>query len=234
MRTDSFFDQQRAREVDVAPLRSGTSTREAPTSARRPVFDGLTIGLHRATVLFVLAQFESAGLHTLAEVRQSDFTPVLLQIHRSIGVTIWVVTALRLAWRLTNASLPPFPAHMTKLHRATVKTSEYGLYVLLLGQPATGLLTTLLGGRPFDLFFWRFPPIMPRDEMLKAALHFSHELGAWALAALAVGHAAVALFHHFVLRDDVLECMAPVIAKARPKQELATDDIVRAQNTFRE
>jgi cytochrome b561 len=182
----------------------------------------------------VLAQFASAWLHTLAEVRQSDFTPVLLQIHRSIGVTIWVVTAPRLAWRLTGASLPPFPTHMTKLHLVTVKLSEYGLYVLLLGQPATGLLTTLLGGRPFDLFFWRFPPIMPRDEMLQAALHFSHELGAWALAALAVGHAAVALFHHFVLRDDVLECMAPVIARTRPKQELATDDIVRAQNTFRE
>ena len=30
------------------------------------------------------------------------------------------------------------------------------------------------------------------------------------------GHAAVALFHHFVLRDDALECMAPVIATARP------------------
>ena len=69
--------------------------------------------------------------------------------------------------------------------------------------------------------------------MLQAALHFSHELGAWALAALAVGHAAVALFH-FVLRDDVLECMAPVIAKACPKQELATDYIIGAQNTFRE
>jgi cytochrome b561 len=62
---------------------------DASTSARRPTFDGLTIGLHWATVLFVLAQFGSAWLHTLAEVRQSDFTPVLLQIHRSIGVTIW-------------------------------------------------------------------------------------------------------------------------------------------------
>jgi len=74
MRTDPFFDQHRAREVDVGPLRSGTWTREAPTNARRPAFDGLTIGLlHWATVLFVLAQFESAWLHTLAEARQSDF-----------------------------------------------------------------------------------------------------------------------------------------------------------------
>ncbi len=73
MRTDFFFGQQRAREADVASLRSGTSTGEAPTNARRPAFDGLTIGLHWATVLFVLAQFESPWLHTLAEVRQSDF-----------------------------------------------------------------------------------------------------------------------------------------------------------------
>jgi len=191
-------------------------TRETPINARRSAFDGLTIRLHWATVLLVLALFASAWLHALAEVRQSDFTPVLLQIHRSFGVTIWVVTALRLAWRLTNASLPPFPTQMTKLHRATVKLSEYGLYALLLGQPVTGLLTTLFSGRPFALLLWQFSPLIPRDEMLRAAFHLSHELGAWALAALAVGHAAAALFHHFVLRDDVLECMAPVMQRHVP------------------
>ncbi len=60
--------------MDVGPLRNGTSTREAPAGARRPAFEGLTIGLHWATVLFVLAQLESASLYTLAEVPQSDFT----------------------------------------------------------------------------------------------------------------------------------------------------------------
>src|SRR5215831_10238253 len=92
-----------AREMDLARLHYGTRIHETQMNARRPSFDGLTIGLHWATVLLVLALFASAWLHTLAEVRQSDFTPVLLQIHRSIGVTIWVITALRLAWRLTRA-----------------------------------------------------------------------------------------------------------------------------------
>ena len=183
--------------MGVAPLRSGTWTHKTPINARRPPFDGLTISLHWGSVLLVLVLFASAWLHTLAETRQSDFTPVLLQIHRSSGVTIWIVTALRLAWRLTNASLPPFPTQMTKLHRATVKLGEYGLYALLIGQPATGLLTTLFGGRPFALYFWEFPPLMPRDVTLQAAFHFSHELGAWALAGLAVGHAAAALFSPF-------------------------------------
>jgi cytochrome b561 len=218
MQTDFLLNQQSAREMHLAPSRYGALAQAAPIHARRPSFDRLTINLHWATGLLVLALFASAWLHALAEVRQSDFTPVLLQIHRSFGVTIWVVTALRLAWRLTNASLPPFPTQMTKLHRATVKSSEYGLYALLLSQPATGLLTTLFGGRPFALFLWQFPPLVPRDEMLRAAFHLSHELGAWALAVLAVSHAAAALFHHFVLRDDVLECMAPVMQRHAPSR----------------
>jgi cytochrome b561 len=167
-------------------------------------------------VLLVLTLFASAWLHALAEARQSDLAPALLQIHRSFGVTVWVMTALRLTWRLTNATLPPFPITMTKLHRATVKLSEYGLYTLLLGQPVTGLLTTIFGGRPFALFLWRFPPLAARDETLQAAFHLSHELGVWALAILTIGHAGAALFHHFVVRDDVLECMAPVTGRLRP------------------
>jgi len=216
MLTDLVLNQESAHRVDRAPSHHRAKTHEAPINARRPPFDGLTIGLHWATVLLVLALFASAWLHALAEVLESNVTSVLLQIHRSFGVTIWVITALRLAWRLTNASLPPFPTQMTKLHRATVKLSEYGLYALLLGQPVTGLLTTLFSGRPFALLLWQFSPLIPRDEMLGAAFHLSHELGAWALAALAVGHAAAALFHHFVLRDDVLECMAPVMQRHVP------------------
>src|SRR6516164_6875948 len=116
MQTDSLFNQSSARKMN---LRYGTLTQESPIKTRRPAFDALTIGLHWATVLLVLAVFASAWLHGLAETQQSVFTPVLIQIHRSFGVTVWVVSALRLAWRLTNASLPPFPTQMTKLHRAT-------------------------------------------------------------------------------------------------------------------
>jgi cytochrome b561 len=215
MQTDSLRDQPRDRDLDLAPSYYDTWTREAPTGAPRPPFDGVTMGLHWTTVLLVLALFASAWLHALAEARQSDLAPVLLQIHRSFGATVWAVAAFRLAWRLTSARLPPFPASMTGLHRAAVKASEYGLYALLLGQPLTGLLASLAGGRPFGLFLWRVPPLMPRDEMLRAALHLAHELGAWALAVLVAGHTAVALFHHFVLRDDVLTCMAPVMARTR-------------------
>jgi cytochrome b561 len=118
----------------------------APRNPGRPAFDRLTIFLHWATALLVLAMFASAWLHGLAEGRNSVFSTLLLQLHRSLGITIWVATGLRLAWRLTNAKLPPFPSNMTKLHRAIVQSSEYGLYALLLVQPSTGMGATLLAG----------------------------------------------------------------------------------------
>lgn len=188
--------------------------------AQRPPFDGLTMGLHWLTVMLVLGLFATGWLHQIAEDHHSPVPAALLQAHRSLGVTIWIVTVLRLVWRLTQASLPPFPAQMTALHRAAVKLSEYGLYALLLVQPASGFLTEVFGGRPFAVFLWRIPPLVPRDAMLRTALHSIHELGAWTLAALVLGHAAAALFHHYVLRDDVLECMAPVMRRHAPRRPL--------------
>jgi superoxide oxidase len=185
----------------------------------RPPFDSLTIALHWVTAVLVLALFATAWLHALAEDSKSDLTPVILQVHRSTGVIVWAFTALRLTWRLTFARLPPFPARMTATHRAMVKLSEYGLYTLLLAQPVTGLLTTLSGGRPFGLLAWQIPPLFPRDEAIRGAFHSAHELGAWTLAVLVAGHAGMALFHHFVLRDDVLACMAPGVAVPRTGKE---------------
>jgi cytochrome b561 len=212
MQTDFSLNQPSEHKTNRrALLRCSARADMAPRNFQRPPFDRLTIFLHWATALLVLAMFASAWLHALAEAQDSVFTAPLLRVHRSLGVTIWVATGLRLAWRLTNAKLPPFPRNMTKLHRAIIQLSEYGLYALLLVQPSTGMGATLFSGRPFALFVWQIPQLVPQDKALGATFHLTHELGAWALGALVGGHAVVALFHHFVLRDDVLQCMAPVI-----------------------
>jgi cytochrome b561 len=217
MQTDSLRGRPGRHDHGPGPSRHPDFW-QTTTGAHRPPFDSVTIGLHWITAFLVLALFVTAWLHAVAEEQKSDFTPLLLQIHRSIGVVVWAVTALRLMWRLTRARLPPFPTQMTAAHRAVVKLSEYGLYALLLGQPATGLLTTLFGGRPFGLLMWRIPPLLSRDDAIRAAFHSAHELGAWTLAIMVAGHAGMALFHHVVLRDDVLACMAPGVEPRARKE----------------
>jgi len=183
------------------------------TNGGRLPFDSVTICLHWATIFLLLATFVSARLLFLAQ--DSTSSASLLQIHRSLGVTIWIATGLRFVWRITKAKLPPFPANMTKVHRAIAKLTEYGLYVLLLGQPMTGLGAMLFRGRPFTLFSLHIPQLVIADEALSTAFQLAHEFGAAALGILAAGHAVAALFHYFVLRDDVLQSMVPAITTAR-------------------
>jgi superoxide oxidase len=186
----------------------------APPARARPPFDTLTITLHWTTVLIVLTLFGSGLLY--GQVEDRSWAPPLLQVHRSLGVTIWTLTVLRLLWRVTGARFPAFPASMTPLHQLGARLSEYALYALLLIQPATGLAQTILRGRPFEVFAWSIPPLVARDVGLVGIFRAAHEIGAWCLFALAGLHAAAALVHHFVLRDDVLEAMAPALRHRHP------------------
>jgi len=195
----------------IRSLRVTQLVQAAPPARARPPFDTLTITLHWTTLLIVLALFGSALLYHQVEAR--SWAPPLLQAHRSLGVTIWTLTVFRLFWRVTGARFPAFPVSMTPLHQLVARLSEYGLYALLLIQPATGLAQTIWRGRPFELFGWNIPQLAARDLPLVGIFHAVHKMGAWCLFGLVGLHAAAGLVHHFILRDDVLEAMAPVFRR---------------------
>jgi len=196
---------------NIRSLRVTRLVEAAPRARPRPPFDTLTITLHWTTFLIVLTLFGSAVLY--GKVEERSWAPPLLQVHRSLGVIIWTLTLFRLMWRVTGARFPAFPASMTPLHQLAARLSEYALYALLLIQPATGVAQTIWRGRSFEVFAWSVPQLVARNVALVRIFHVAHEIGAWCLFALAGLHAAAALVHHFILRDDVLEAMAPVFGR---------------------
>jgi cytochrome b561 len=187
-----------------------TSAEAAPrraAAAARPPFDAVTIALHATTVILVLCLFAVALAMSQAQEAEAL---TLLTVHRSLGVTVWVLTLARLAWRMKWAAFPPYPPAMGRAHRLVAQASEYVLYLLLLAQPLTGAIQSIYRGKPFDLFFiLRVPAVVDRDRALVHLFHAVHEWGAWTFAALIGVHAAAALFHRFVLRDGVFESMWP-------------------------
>jgi superoxide oxidase len=184
---------------------AGSRDRRRIDDGRRR-FDIVTIGLHWATVTLIAGMFASAWL-LLASDR--EHAAMLLTVHRSLGVATWAVAIVRLGWRFSYAYLPPFPPNMSKVQQRLAKASEYGLYALLLLQPLTGLAQSLARGRPFMLFAWRVPNVMTGDKPLTALFHQLHALSAWVLLGLIGLHILAALFHRFVLRDEVLQSMLP-------------------------
>ena len=181
-------------------------------------FDALTIAMHWTSAALVLFLLASGWAMT-----RLDALPLMLDLllyHRSAGALIWGLTFLRFAWRRSLAMFPPFPADMWRITKWAAQANEYALYALLFLQPLTGLLQVMLRGHPFQLFDWTMPALLTRDMAFADQVYALHQMGALALAGLVGVHAAAALGHHYVLRDDVLELMAPMLRPRPPLPDL--------------
>jgi cytochrome b561 len=193
-------------------------TLQSADGSRAP-FDLATITLHWLTV--TLITFQAATGLTLEFAEGVVPTHPLLDFHRSAGTVVWCVALARVVWRGTFAKFPPFPEWMSNAQKWIATRTEYGLYGLLLLQPLTGLATTLLLGKPFPLLFWTVPALVPRNPDLWEALLSVHRVGAYCLFTIVGGHAGMALLHHYVFRDEVLERMAPWVRPKRPRLVVA-------------
>ena len=103
-------------------------------------FDPLIRFLHWLTVFLVAVAFLLAFSIDLS--RSKEAAGVIIQLHRSFGVTLWVVTLIRFVWRQFSR-FPNWPADMPQLMRFAAQWSEYVLYALLLVQPILGSSTPM-------------------------------------------------------------------------------------------
>lgn len=144
----------------------------------------------------------------------------IVQLHRLMGLTLWLVTLFRLVWRL-NARYPEWPNDMSAAMRRMAKATEYGLYALLLLQPILGLLQTNAHGNRVNLFFGQLPALLGKNRSLAEQLLIAHKAVGFSLLALITLHVSAALYHHFVRRDDILTAMLPASASWRTPRSLA-------------
>jgi cytochrome b561 len=172
------------------------------------VFDPVIRFLHWLTLFLVAAIFVLAfSIIYFASSREEAVA--LIQLHRSFGVTVWVVTLGRLVWR-QFARFPNWPADMPQAMRLAAQWSEHALYALLLTQPILGLVQTNAYGDRVNLFFLgQLPALIGQVRPLAKQLLAVHVTVGLLLLGLIALHAAAALYHHFWRRDDTLEAMLP-------------------------
>jgi cytochrome b561 len=171
------------------------------------VFDRAIRFLHWLTLFLVAAIFGLA--YSIDFASSKEEAVALTQLHRSLGVTVWILTLGRLVWRQFSR-LPNLPADVPRPMRLGAQLSEYALYALLLIQPILGFLQTSARGNQVNLFFLgQLPALIGKDRPLARQLHEMHETGGLLLLALIALHATAALYHHFWRRDDTLAAMLP-------------------------
>jgi cytochrome b561 len=179
-----------------------TTDHEMPRTTAR--FTVLSRVLHWTMAPMVIAQL-LLGVTMIAAL---SYYPLLLAIHRPLGLAILVFALVRLANRFSHRP-PPFLATMSRVERRIATWSEYALYALLLAQPVVGW--AMLSAARFPIIVvgpLRLPGIAPRNLDLYALLRECHGVLAFLLFAAFTAHVCAVLFHTLVLRDKLLDRMA--------------------------
>ena len=128
--------------------------------------------------------------------------------HKSVGITILALAAIRLAWRLIDR--PPAPPPMPRWQFVASRLTHAAFYVLLFAMPLSGWLMSSASNYPVSWFgLVQLPDFVRPDEGLEQLLEEVHETLAKVLITLAILHVAAALKHQFIDRDGLLTRMLP-------------------------
>lgn len=160
--------------------------------------------MHWTMALLIIAMlFIGIGMVSTVSPKYHD----LLSLHKSIGVVILVLVAVRLVNRMLNPP-PPLPPDLPSWQKSLAKASHVVLYILMFALPLVGWCMLSAGDYPLVVFgSIRLPAIVPHNVALFAVLRSAHSVLAGLLVATYLAHLGAALFHALIRRDDVLQSM---------------------------
>lgn len=138
----------------------------------------------------------------------------LYQLHKSIGITILLLTVARISWRAMNPP-PRLPSDMPALEKTASHLVHMGFYGLMIAIPLTGWLMVSLPHEfqvPTVLFgaiSWPKLPFVGGLDGAYAVVYFIHGKMGWLLLGLLALHVIGALKHEIQDEEGVLKRMIP-------------------------
>lgn len=163
--------------------------------------------IHWLTAILVLAAFvySPGGSEARVYAANRDFDR---QLHETLGMGVFVLSAARLLWRWFDTRPEAESGSRWMAYAATAIQAV--LYVLLFAVPLTAMIGAWLEGHPLTLLgSLTIPPLFDESHAAGARIANVHTWLGDCILWLAGVHAVAALFHHYILKDDVLRSMLP-------------------------
>jgi cytochrome b561 len=185
-------------------------------------YTSVAIALHWLIAIMVIGQLAGGFyMHNLPR-EQAELKFQLYQLHKSFGVSVLVLTLVRVGWRLTHKP-PALPEKMAGWEKLLARGAHLGFYVLLIAMPLVGW--AIVSSSPladsiqtylFGVIHWPHLPFFEGVEDRKGLSHdFEelHEYLAFAMIGLIGLHVAAAVKHQIIDRDEVLSHMLPFLRR---------------------
>ncbi|MGO9850400.1 MAG: cytochrome b [Steroidobacteraceae bacterium] len=167
--------------------------------------------LHWLVALLVAVQFGIAW--AMPDIGPHTKLGRLISLHLTVGALIGLATFARVSWRVRHTA-PGDIATEPRWLRAGARVSHATLYVLLLIVPLLGWAAASARGWRVTLFpRLALPALLPRGSRSGFLAGDVHTFLAYTLLAIVALHIAAALYHRFILHDQVLARMLPDTAE---------------------
>lgn len=160
--------------------------------------------LHWLMALLVLGML-ALGLY-MSGLPKGPERSAMIALHKSIGLTLVLLLALRVAWRASHAP-PPYPGAMPRWQQRAAHANAIALYVLLVLQPLSGYLSSSFSGYKTSWFGLPLPYWGWESPELNAFFHSIHVVCSRLLMLLIALHLGAAILHALVRRDGVVRRM---------------------------
>ena len=177
-------------------------------------YDRVAAWLHWAIGALLLAEIAFGLLLDDIAPRGTPARGAVINAHKSIGIVLGLLIALRIAWRLAHAA-PPWPASMSALRQRAANAGHVALYACMAIAPLTGYLGSNFSKHGVRFFGAELAPWGPDWPRVYALLVGIHDASSYLLLALTVGHVAMALRHALVERDGIFDRIVPWTSSRR-------------------
>ncbi|AET92026.1 MULTISPECIES: cytochrome b [Caballeronia] len=190
----------------MSTARTSAASRDGRLPGPSERFAGPLIALHWLIAVAIIAML-CIGFYMVGLPRGLPFKSDLINFHKSLGITVFLLVLMRILVRLAYGR-PPLPP-MPTWQRAAASITQALLYVGMVAMPLTGYL-----GSSFNKFgtkFWglTLPQWGWDDKHLRGIFFGIHETIAWIMAALVIVHFLGAMKHQLIDRDGLLRRMWP-------------------------
>ena len=132
---------------------------------------------------------------------------VYIGLHKAFGMSVLFWMMARVINRLFTKAPPPLP--MPKIQVIVSQLTHFILYALLIAMPIAGLLMSVYGGRPVDMFGLFEIPVFVTPN--RSAARFYNDVHAdilWPMIIVfTLAHIGAAFFHQWIKKDKLIDRM---------------------------
>ncbi|MGH1349347.1 MAG: methyl-accepting chemotaxis protein [Methyloligellaceae bacterium] len=170
-------------------------------ASRPAIYSRKMIILHWGiATLAILHMVNAATIHLL---QNQDLALLTMDLHRSFGLLLLLLTFVRIGIRFTDKT-PPILESIPFLQRKVAQLTHVLLYLILIIAPLVGWAYTNSVGTQVN-FFWlvSLPALVKPDLQTAVVLLQAHKILAYAFIGLAMLHIFASLYNEYFLKNNI-------------------------------